>query len=507
MSEAVKKTEESFELHQFDSGNVLFVLLKTSLPIVILMLFNTAYAFVDSLMSSTYVQYGTIVSNGNEVLLNGGTSIGLIFTLMGILIAFEVMIAVGVGLAYTQSVAQKKYGEAQQRHNEAISLIIYIGLIVWLIIIIIGIPYLLTVSGNWQGKHWNGLDQDGNYVKYTKEMVLDGYLYMVVLGIAFIPMQMATSYVRVLRAEGKGDIAAMIPIFTFPINIFFDWLFMKQFGLGIVGAGIATLIASSSGLLMMWIYIWYQGLGEKLLIKLQIPKFRIHKEVVTVILVFAMGSLLRRLFDSLTIISLSSYVGNLDASGLSGEVGEVPNWTGSWTIMTRSINMGTMLALGVAQSMSMLISYYDNSNQKEKIGQTIMYGSISMLFCTIFAFLILFGLQEVLFHAYNPETKYGFEWFNPLSIAFILALLYSIPLSLQPMAVMFYAGLKKPKATLIHSVIFNFVVIGFATLGLIVDLQTGQPLWIFSMILLGSISGFAIVMYFFRYKYKEFMLV
>ncbi len=53
-------------------------------------------------------------------------------------------------------------------------------------------------------------------------MVLDGYAYMVILSIAFVPMQLQQSYTRILRAEGKGNVAALIPIATMPINIFFD---------------------------------------------------------------------------------------------------------------------------------------------------------------------------------------------------------------------------------------------------------------------------------------------
>ncbi len=489
--------KENGATHKFDQGSVFSVLLKTAAPIVILMLFNSAYAFIDSLMSSTYVDYGTItnVDTGDSVLLNGGTSIGLIFPLMGILIAFEVMIAVGAGLAYTQSMAQKNYTEAQQRHNEAMSMIIYMGLIIWAIIAIIGIPYLLTVSGNWgPNKHWG---------EYTNEMVIDGYVYMVILGAAFIPMQLQQSYIRVLRAEGRGNTAALIPIFTLPVNIFFDWFFMEYLGTGIYGAGIATLIASSTGLVMMWIYVIANGKSDKLNIKFQLPRFTVHKEVSIVILTFAMGSLLRRVFDSFTIVTLSTYIGNMNASHSS--ITDIPNWTGSWTIMTRSINMGSMLALGVAQSMSMLISYFSNSDQYNKVGETIKYGAISMLICSLLAALTLFGLQELIFFAYQPEGGFGFEWWNPLSIAFIIALLYSIPLSMQPMPVMFYASTKQPKKTLQHSLTFNAIVIGFATLGLIIDLQTGQPLYLFSSMFVGALLGLIVVLIMFKYRYRQFV--
>ncbi len=129
-------------LHKFEEGSVLSVLLKTALPIVVLMVFNSAYMFVDSLMSSNYVIY----SSADQ--LTGGTSIGLIFPLMGILTSFEVMIAVGCGLAYAQALAQKNKNKAKIIHQESFSMIIYMGIFIFLFIAVIGVPYILTISGN-----------------------------------------------------------------------------------------------------------------------------------------------------------------------------------------------------------------------------------------------------------------------------------------------------------------------------------------------------------------------
>ncbi len=474
--------------HKFDQGSVLSVLLKTALPIVVLMFFNSMYAFIDSLMSSNYVEYGEI--GGRQ--LNGGTMVGLILPFMAFLIAFEVMIAVGSGLAYTQSLAQKKYDEARARHNEAMSMIIYSGIGVIIFTSIVGIPYILTVSGNWQGQTW-GI--------YTEEMVMDGYKYMIILTIAFIPMQIQQSYTRVLRAEGKGNMAAVIPIITMPINIFFDWLFMSVFDTGIFGAGLATLIATSSGLVMMNIYVLIQGMQDKMVLKLKLPTFRVEKEVAMVILVFAMGSFLRRILDGSTMIVLSSYVGNLDASNSAYPI---TDWTGSWTVMTRSINMGMQLSLGVAQSMSMLISYYTNSHQNEKVGSTIKYGSISMVACSLFTFFVLLGMQGILFNAYSPQDQFGWAWWNEISIAFTIALVFSIPLALQPMPVMFYAGTKRPKHTLIHSSIFNLILFLSATIGITVNYFIGIPMTLYISMAIGAFIAFVSVMILFVIIYREY---
>ncbi len=497
-TQVAQAVKEDRGTHRFDQGSVFSVLLKTAVPIVVLMFFNSMYAFVDSLMSSAYVSYGTVVNvlpSGaiEEVALNGGTIVGLVLPFMGMLIAFEVMIAVGAGLAYTQSLAQNNYDEARERHNEAMSMIIYIGIAVMIVTSIVGIPYILTVSGNWhQHQVWG---------EATHEMVIDGYSYMMILTVAFIPMQLQQSYTRILRAEGKGNVAALIPIMTMPINILFDWLFMSVLDTGIKGAGLATLLAATSGLMMMMTYVFFQGMNDKLVLKLKAPAMRLNKEIYSVILIFAMGSFLRRIFDSTSMIFLSGYVGNIQIENNS--MLSVPDWQGSWTVMTRSINMGAQLSLGVAQAMSMLVSYYSNSKQTEKIGQTIKLGTISMISCSLFTVMLLAMLQGVLFNAYDPIRGYGWAFGNEISIAFMLALIYSIPLSLQPMPVMFYAGTKNARATFFHSATFNGILLSFATIGATINHFTLVPLYLFGFITIGGIVGLTAVLIMFMIRYKQ----
>ncbi len=493
--------------HKFDQGSVLSVLLKTALPIVILMFFNSMYAFVDSMMSSVYVEYGSITSStGKDIGLDGGTMIGLIMPLMSLLIAFEVMIAVGDGLAYTQSLAQKNYEEAQYRHEESMGLILYFGLAISAITAIIGLPYILTASGNWGGQHWG---------EYTKQMSLDGYMYMIVLSVAFIPMQLQQSYTRVLRAEGKGSMAAMIPIATMPLNIFFDWLFMHVLNMGVWSAGLATLIAALFGLLLMVIYVSFQTKHDGIVLRVRAPHFRLHKAIVATILLFSMGSLLRRVFDGLSMVILSTYVGNIspslnpiDVGGGAMEIVQVTDWTGAWTVMTRSINMGNQLSLGVAQAMSMLISYFTNSEQKDKVGKTLKYGALSMIVCSLSSVILLTGMQGLLFNLYDPASNafdtvsgYGWNWGNTISIAFMLALIFSIPVSMQTFPVMFYASTKKPKNTLMHSLTFNGILIVSATIGLIINHQLNQPLYLFGSTMIGAFIGLVVVLMMFKYAY------
>lgn len=493
----VEQTENKQGAHKFDQGSVLSVLIKTAIPIAILMICNSVYAFVDSLMASSLVVYSEGAPAGATgtamPVLNGGTIFGLIMPLMSFVIAFEIMIAVAAGLSFTQSLSENKPEEARERHKEAMSLIIYIGLGVILFTAIIGIPYTLLVSGNLHGDAWG---------EHTKQMTLDSYVYMLILTFAFIPMQLQQSFVRVLRAEGKGDVAALIPIMTIPVNVFFDWVFMGALNMGIYGAGLATLIAAVFGLAVIMIYVSKASKSDALTIRLQMPRLKLNKMVVNVIILFAMGSLLRRVFDSLIMIVLSTYIGNMDVSGTDIVL---TDWEGSWTVMTRSMNMGSQITLGIAQAMSMLVTYFVYSKQYGKLKETMYYGIMLMTSLSVLISLLLFGIQGSLFKAYDSLHHFGWGWFNGVSIAFTIALVYIIPVSLQTFCVMFYAGTKKAKWTFTHSAIFNATIFIFATAGLIINQHTGVPMYLFTFMTVGALVGFVVVVWIFVIRYKQFL--
>ncbi len=91
--------------------------------------------------------------------------------------------------------------------------------------------------------------------------------------------------------------------------------------MGIYGAGLATLIASMAGLLMMVIYVYIQGKNEALNLRLKMPTLRLNKVVFSVIVMFGMTSLLRRVMDSASIMILTGYVGNMRIEDMN----QIPN--------------------------------------------------------------------------------------------------------------------------------------------------------------------------------------
>jgi Na+-driven multidrug efflux pump len=111
------------------------------------MLFNSAYALIDSMMSAHFVDYGTSPITGAGE-LTGGTSIGIIMPLLSIFNSVALFHTVGAGLAYSRFSAKGDYVKANQCFDEAVTISFTSGLIIIAIIAVIGIPYIRFISGN-----------------------------------------------------------------------------------------------------------------------------------------------------------------------------------------------------------------------------------------------------------------------------------------------------------------------------------------------------------------------
>ena len=472
--------------HSFDKEAVWKVMLKVAAPIVIMMLFNSAYQFIDSLMSTDLVIYGKI--NGTQ--LSGGTSIGSIFPLMNILLAIGVAVSVGSGYGYTKSIAERNRLIAKRILGQSFTLTFFLGIGVIFFTAAFGIPYIRTVTGNWHNAAWG---------QYTSKMTMEGYLYMMTLVVAFIPMVLQNTFVRTIRSEGKAFVASLIPVLTLPINVGFDYILMspKIGNIGLPGAGIATLIASTSGLLMIFSYSLVCRKKGEFSMGFRIKDIKVRKPLLKLMWGYGFGSFYRRVLNGLTIIILTSFVGNLIPSPDILKA----TWQTTWTMMTRSTNMGSMVALGIGQAMSMLITYYWNSDQKKKAAEASKIGLISIFISSLLVAGLLIGLGPLLFQQYNISG--GFPGYNKeLGLSFIFVVLYSIPLSWQMGPLLFYSGIKSPKASWVHSTWFNVILVSVAGIFFVIELFTKMPSLIFIGITVGAFLGFTIIAFIFQKRYS-----
>ena len=234
--------------------------------------------------------------------------------------------------------------------------------------------------------------------------------------------------------------------------------------------------------------------------KLDLENFALNKSLMKLNWKYGFGSFYRRVFNGVSIIILSAFVGNLIVTA-SDPV--VPTWTKAWTMMTRCTSMGSMVALGTGQGMSMLVTYYWNSNQKHKALETTKIGFISIVISSFLVAALLLALSPVLFgdYAYKIDKDYR-SLGSPIGIAYLLAVIYLIPMSIQMGPLLIYSGMQSPNLSWRHTTMFNSTLILVTLIFFIAEAITKQPLLLFIGIAVGSILGLIIVATFFKKRYK-----
>jgi Na+-driven multidrug efflux pump len=81
--------------------------------------------------------------------------------------------------------------------------------------------------------------------------------------------------------------------------------------MGLVGAGLATLIASSLNVLMFAVLLVILGKKDKTKIRITLSEMRLSKPVVLVLFSFGAASLLRTVLDNTSIMVLATSVSHL----------------------------------------------------------------------------------------------------------------------------------------------------------------------------------------------------
>ena len=90
----------------------------------------------------------------------------------------------------------------------------------------------------------------------TQEAIDQGVLYIRITLFAVAFNGVRDVIIRAMRVEGKNLSSAIIPIIALPINLAFDIIFMhpKILGMGLGGAGLATVIGAFVGAAIAVIY-------------------------------------------------------------------------------------------------------------------------------------------------------------------------------------------------------------------------------------------------------------
>ena len=333
--------------------------LKLSIPMIIAMIINSFYAFID----------GVWVAGLGDTSL---AAIGFVNPLY--LIVFGVSNGIGAGATAVISryIGSKNKKEADNAALHVILLTIIITIIFTALILIFLKPILLTMGA-------------GPTINLGME-----YGNILFLGTIFIVFS-ATAY-GILRAEGNVIKTTYAMLFGAILNMFLDPIFIYYLDLGVAGAAIATVI--SMGLVSLLLLYWFKG---DTYIKFSLKDFIYKSKLIKEILSVGLPAGVEFFLISVLAITLNAIL--MIVSGVDG----VAVYTGGW----RFVAIVMVIPIAIGTSVIAITGANLGAKRYENIDIThsyaIKFGTLIIVILSI-AIFILAPYISYLF-AYTPGSE------------------------------------------------------------------------------------------------------
>ncbi|MGL5972343.1 MAG: MATE family efflux transporter [Oscillospiraceae bacterium] len=356
----------------FENDSIFKLLLSLSIPAITAQLVNALYNIVDR------IYIGNMEIDGALAL----TGVGICFPILILISAFAVLIGFGGAPILSIKLGEKKNEDAEKILGNCFTLMIVIGISLTIITFLFKEPMLRMFGAS---------DSTFNYA--------NDYLSIYLLGTVFVQISLGMN--AFINAQGFAKIGMTTVLIGAITNIILDPIFIFQFGLGVKGAALATLI--SQFISAMWVLKFLFSKKPTIKIKKEnISCKNIHTKRV---LLLGISPFLMQVTESILYVVLNSTLSNV-----GGDI-----YVGSMTIIGSLSQFILMPLLGFMLGAQPIISYNYGAKRLDRVKETIKKSLIvclglSSLFWLLIQinpqFLIgLFTNSQELIDATVPSTK------------------------------------------------------------------------------------------------------
>lgn len=259
-------------------GNVFFVLLSLTIPIVGSSFLQFTYSLVDMLW---------LGSLGSDSVASVGSS--SFFINLGY--AINTLVVVGTGIKVSHSLGENDDEQVKSYINVGIFINFILATLYSLALIFFG----------------------DNLIEFLgigdKNVEREAYLYLIINAPVIFFAFFDFLYIRILNSYGHNSQALKISVIGVVINIILDPIFILKFGA--LGAGIATLIAN-----MVMFFMFLVKFKELFKYHFEIP---LNKEKILEIISLGIPMTTQRVLFNIVNISLAKIISNFGAEAIAGQ--------------------------------------------------------------------------------------------------------------------------------------------------------------------------------------------
>ncbi len=264
-------------------GSIVKAIILFSVPLLIGNLFQQLYNAVDSYVVGNYV--------GKVALAAVGASTPIINMLIG----FFMGISTGAGVVIAKFFGAGDLSKMKKAIHNSIALTLVIGVVLTVVGLVFNDPILKAI----------GVPSDVFSEAST-------YLSIYFWSLIFVMIYNMGS--GILRSVGDSKRPLYFLIFSSVINIVLDFLFVKNFGFGVAGAGYATLIAQAISAIMVMYVLMKTEDSYKVVLK----DIKFDKEILLKIIKIGLPTGFQQSIVSLSNVIVQSYINVYGASVIAG---------------------------------------------------------------------------------------------------------------------------------------------------------------------------------------------
>ena len=339
-------------------GSVAELLLKMSLPVILVMMVTVLYNLADVFFIGRF---------GDRFQLAAISLAGPVFSTVS---AFNTLI--GFGSCTACSIALGEGREDLMKKYSAFALYASIGLGLLLGALILGgMPFLLSLLGT-----------DGETAPYTTE-----YLRILALGAPFMIAGGALG--NTVRADGDVKDAMIASMSGTLLNIALDPLFIAVFHLGCTGAALATVIGNIVSLLLL-----LRAVSRKKAFSLSVKEFTFRKDISLRVLGLGLP-----MAASTLLMSFSSAISNR----LTVSYGNVA--VAARSVAGKSAMLIPMIVMGLCMGVQPAISYVYGCRDRARLRKIVFgVGAVCVGVATLMS-AVFFLFREQFVAAFSSDAE------------------------------------------------------------------------------------------------------
>lgn len=341
-------------------GPILKSLIIFMIPILISSAFQQLYNAVDTAIVGWYLGENSLAA------------IGACSSIFELLVGFCMSLGTGFSIVTGRAFGSKD----DKKIKKTVASSIVIGLLTCIILTIIAIfglkPLLKLIN--------------------TPDSILEeSFSYIIVIGLGLIIMFAYNLCSAMLRAIGNSFIPLVFLVFSSILNIFLDIIMIRDFGWGVAGAAIATVVSQLVSVILCLIYIFIK---TKELVP-SIHDFKFDKDLYKDLAgqgfaMAAMGSIV-----SCGSIILQSGINNLGNEIIAGHVAA-----------RKAYSLCNLPFMAMAQAVSVFISQNKGAGNGKRIlqglHQAMIYDAFMAIVITVFLFFTSEFIIKLISGSSNP---------------------------------------------------------------------------------------------------------